>query len=166
MSNLPSNFAEADLLDLLTALCPSTVFTTNDASTDASFLNIPSSTSNSPSDNLVGYEIVYRLINFAVKQFKHASNRANQSCYTLESTNAELKKALDESKQQVNQLVETIDGIIADQRQSRETENNLNREIKVSFYSKDMPLCVCVCVCVCVCSTLYNDFSMLALEAS
>nr|CAH8820813.1 unnamed protein product [Trichobilharzia regenti] len=131
LSNLPSNFAEADLLDLLTALCPSTVFTTNDASTDASFLNIPSSTSNSPSDNLVGYEIVYRLINFAVKQFKHASNRANQSCYTLESTNAELKKALDESKQQVNQLVETIDGIIADQRQSRETENNLNREIKV-----------------------------------
>ncbi|KAH8850610.1 Citron Rho-interacting kinase [Schistosoma japonicum] len=127
LSNLPSSFTEADLLDLLTALCPPTVYTTPELPTDVSISNKHSSSS---SDNLIGYELVHRLINFALKQFKHASNRARQSCYALESTNSELKKALDESKQQVNQLVETIDGLIADQRRCRETENNLNWEIK------------------------------------
>ncbi|CAH8454470.1 unnamed protein product [Schistosoma turkestanicum] len=127
LSNLPSNFTEADLLDLLTALCPPTVYTTPEMLSDISLST--THTSNS-SDNLIGYELVHRLINFALKQFKHASNRARQSCFALESTNTELKKALDESKQQVNQLVETIDGLIADQRRYRETENNLNWEIK------------------------------------
>lgn len=129
---MPSNFTEADLLDLLTALCPPTVYTTPEMLADVSLSTIRTSNS---SDNLIGYELVHRLINFALKQFKHASNRARQSCYALESTNAELKKALDESKQQVNQLVETIDGLIADQRRYRETESNLNWEIKVSFFS-------------------------------
>ncbi|CAH8446419.1 unnamed protein product [Schistosoma rodhaini] len=127
LSNLPSNFTEADLLDLLTTLCPPTVYTTPEMLADVSLSTIRTSNS---SDNLIGYELVHRLINFALKQFKHASNRARQSCYALESNNAELKKALDESKQQVNQLVETIDGLIADQRRYRETENNLNWEIK------------------------------------
>ncbi|CAH8481633.1 hypothetical protein MS3_00001977 [Schistosoma haematobium] len=127
LSNLPSNFTEADLLDLLTALCPPTVYTTPEMLADVSLSTIRTSNS---SDNLIGYELIHRLINFALKQFKHASNRARQSCYALESTNAELKKALDESKQQVNQLVETIDGLIADQRRYRETESNLNWEIK------------------------------------
>ncbi|CAH8474779.1 unnamed protein product [Schistosoma guineensis] len=127
LSNLPSNFTEADLLDLLTGLCPPTVYTTPEMLADVSLSTIRTSNS---SDNLIGYELVHRLINFALKQFKHASNRARQSCYALESTNAELKKALDESKQQVNQLVETIDGLIADQRRYRETESNLNWEIK------------------------------------
>ncbi|CAH8466683.1 unnamed protein product [Heterobilharzia americana] len=127
LSKLPNNFTEADLLDLLATLCPSSVYTTAELSADASLSSIHSSNS---LDNLIGYELVHRLINFALKQFKHASNRAKQSCYTLESTNAELKKALDESKQQVNQLVEAIDGLVSDQRRSRETECNLNREIK------------------------------------
>ncbi|KAF5399563.1 Citron Rho-interacting kinase [Paragonimus heterotremus] len=98
---LPGDFTEADLLELSRTMCP-------DQGPDSK---------DSP---------VAQLIDLVLKHHRQAMAREAVSRAAVEAANRELKEAWEASKQQMG----TLDSMIADQRQFRECENRLNREIQ------------------------------------
>ncbi|KAA3676740.1 citron Rho-interacting kinase [Paragonimus westermani] len=98
---LPSDFTEADLLELSRTMCSNQAPDSRD----------------SP---------VTQLIDLVLKHHRQAMTREAVSRAAVEAANRELKEAWEASKQQMG----TLDSMIADQRQFRECENRLNREIQ------------------------------------